>query len=837
MKTMNRMQTAFLAVVTTVALVLTGCNFFSPPAATVAAGPQGTVSFKLIPVAPAVYSVFKAPARAARGIEAKAFLSMDSVAFELYLGGTLVDSWYEYPSATAIIGENQVGPFVSTQSRPIPVASGYILKAKVYNNYTSSAIPVVVGESAAFDVAANANTPVSITCVPPYDADNPASYLTINLAQDTVNGPFQLATPWNWDTVSMSVSARGSEQWFRAVPANYWTAFKAVPDVISGYASFPVVIVYDAIGNLVGSGSGIGNGTPAMAVVSTVPGNTYYVGVIDFAGTASGGRMISVSYSVAPPVEEALGTFGTWIEKTLQPYQPKMFYFDVNAGDTVQVYWSDAYYPATTWNFSNGGADIRAYGYLSDKTTAWFSAADSGFDYPYAYTLPVGSASPSRIYVYVESWNTGGSGKFGLKADYQPYVATNDAPNAFSLNWPVSGNYVYGYPVQLSWVSTTDPNVGDTVTYDIYCDMSNPPLTKVGSTANSSFDLTGLTTPYAIYYWQVKATDGKGGVTASNQIGSFLKYFANSAPNAPVLQTPTMGQLSVSRNPTLTWTGSDPDNDPLTYNIYLDTSGAYTQIASGVVGTSYTVPFNLMSYYSYSWKVEAVDPSSATTASATWSFQTSTILGHYLTNYSFQQGGWSDYAGMYTDSSTWWSYGNVQGSGDYVPNWTFELDPYYLWNGPINIQMRTTEPGAADANVVYMADTNNNYTGYGMSMSQQLSEPANVTVDTKLKLRFKIISYAGGNFVYSYYEAPLKVYVMMWGNWYLMTGFTVSPYSANYPGEVVPADSWVERDIALSGFNMLSGYTINQGTSIQGIRIECNGWAWQVLVDTVDLHE
>ena len=852
---MKRLNVSVCAIMTLVALMFTACAFEPPdesqkpvPQGTTETGDpsqaQGTVSFRIAPVSATIYSALKSPVTSARSVSSRAYMGVDKVSFELALNGTVVDSWDQLVAGSA--PGNAIINSYAINTRTVSVGSGYVLKAKVFNYESSQTIPVVIGESSPFDVTTSTDPTlpqqnVSITCVPPFNPDNPAEFLTIALAENSVH-TFQSVSPWYYDGTAMQVTTVGSEQWFRATPTTYWTAFSAGP--INAGLSAPVVLVYDADGVNVGVGSTDGAVGTAIAYVPTVPGSTYYFCVVDFAfGAPASSRNMAVSYQYQqyPPIEEALGPFDVYNAKTIPAYQPKLFYFDVYEGDTVTVWWDDAWSGSGTYSEENGGVDIRVYGYLADKSTAWFGPGDNAYLEPYiSYT----ATTTGRLYLYAESFVAGEAGAFAIKVDYAPYVQANRAPNAFDLTYPANSAMLSAYPISLGWNATTDPD-GDAVTYEVYCGLTNPPTTKIATTSLASYAITtGLTTHYATYYWLVKAIDGKGGITTSTSTRPFYKYFGNSPPSAPALLTPTAGATNVSRNPTLTWTAAtDPDGDALTYKVYLEAYNTWptTVVASGVTGTSYTVSSNLIADYQYYWRVEAVDPSNSATSSTARNFWTGSTLSHYLANYTFQQSGWSDWPGTYTSSSDYYNYMNMAGGGDYVPNWTFTLDPNYLYNGPIDVDLVTTAAGADPVapNAVFMADLNNNYNGYGMRMSQNLPATgyATLTSTTKLKLRFKIMSYAGGAFYSPYYEAPIKVFLQFNGAWYLFTGYTISPYGSVAAGEVVPANSWIERDLLITSRAFADGYYASPGMQVQAVAIDCNGWAWQVLVDTVDLHE
>ncbi|MCF8308920.1 MAG: hypothetical protein K9I68_07930 [Bacteroidales bacterium] len=90
----------------------------------------------------------------------------------------------------------------------------------------------------------------------------------------------------------------------------------------------------------------------------------------------------------------------------------------------------------------------------------------------------------------------------------------------------------------------------------------------------------------------------------------------NAPPEEPTLIKPEKGASEVSVNPTLEWSGSDPDGDPLTYNISLGVDSSLKEIASVYESTEYTVTdTTLEENTTYYWKVEAKDELGEVTAS------------------------------------------------------------------------------------------------------------------------------------------------------------------------------------------------------------------------------
>lgn len=99
---------------------------------------------------------------------------------------------------------------------------------------------------------------------------------------------------------------------------------------------------------------------------------------------------------------------------------------------------------------------------------------------------------------------------------------------------------------------------------------------------------------------------------------------ANKAPDAPNTPSPSDGAVNVVHNVTLKWKCSDPDGDPLKF----DVNWGYDTNISNVGGTDLTtmectllVPLNGNS--TVYWKVVAKDSKGASTSGPLWHFTTS----------------------------------------------------------------------------------------------------------------------------------------------------------------------------------------------------------------------
>jgi hypothetical protein len=78
---------------------------------------------------------------------------------------------------------------------------------------------------------------------------------------------------------------------------------------------------------------------------------------------------------------------------------------------------------------------------------------------------------------------------------------------------------------------------------------------------------------------------------------------------------------NVSINAQLNWTGGDPDNDNVTYNVFFGTNQTPSQIAFNITATTYN-PGSMNFTTKYYWRVIAWDNHSQSTAGPLWMFTT-----------------------------------------------------------------------------------------------------------------------------------------------------------------------------------------------------------------------
>lgn len=217
--------------------------------------------------------------------------------------------------------------------------------------------------------------------------------------------------------------------------------------------------------------------------------------------------------------------------------------------------------------------------------------------------------------------------------DIKMNVIVNHAPTTPVLISPATNAIGQSLTTTLSW-SCTDPD-GDNLTYDIYCDKTSSPITKVSSSQTATtFTITNLDSA-TTYYWNVFARDSKGAISSSSAINKFTTVI-NHVPNTPVLISPINGVTGQDRSLTLIWSCSDSDGDALTYDVYLDKSISPTQkVSSSQTATSYMAS-NLDSASTYYWRIIAKDnKGTLSNSSFVNSFSTLNLLAGLLAYYPF----------------------------------------------------------------------------------------------------------------------------------------------------------------------------------------------------------
>ncbi|MCD4696409.1 MAG: hypothetical protein K8S16_09245, partial [Bacteroidales bacterium] len=94
-----------------------------------------------------------------------------------------------------------------------------------------------------------------------------------------------------------------------------------------------------------------------------------------------------------------------------------------------------------------------------------------------------------------------------------------------------------------------------------------------------------------------------------------------SPPSLPSNPQPPNGSIDQPQNTTLSWTCTDPDNDPLIYDVYFGVTNPPALVSSGQTITTYN-PGSLNYSITYYWKIDAIDDDDNISEGQIWTFST-----------------------------------------------------------------------------------------------------------------------------------------------------------------------------------------------------------------------
>jgi hypothetical protein len=126
-------------------------------------------------------------------------------------------------------------------------------------------------------------------------------------------------------------------------------------------------------------------------------------------------------------------------------------------------------------------------------------------------------------------------------------------------------------------------------------------------------------------------------VTVTDRAGHFcsdsIEIYYGFPPKAPSQPSPQNNAVLTKAVKILSWSCSDPDKHPLSYDIYFGKSNPLLKIATGIKDTFYTIPFEVDTG-KYFWKVTAVCPR-FTVESSVWTFTTDLARRDFIINTTY----------------------------------------------------------------------------------------------------------------------------------------------------------------------------------------------------------
>jgi len=270
------------------------------------------------------------------------------------------------------------------------------------------------------------------------------------------------------------------------------------------------------------------------------------------------------------------------------------------------------------------------YGSGNGTNISGFTALPGGYRYnngsfynltTYAYFWSSTQAASSSAWLRFLTYSSSSISRFSYEKNFgcsvrclkdvpnqPPTPPSNPNPPDNSTNQPLN--------TQLSWTCTDPEN--DPLTYDVYFGTANPPPQVATGQIPNTYNPVTLTYS-TTYYWKIVAHDDHSNAS-TGPVWSFTTV-ANQPPAQPSNPSPVNNSINQQLNTQLSWTCTDPENDPLTYDAYFGTVNPPPQVSAGQTGASYN-PGTLNYSITYFWKVVAHDDHGNTTEGPVWSFTT-----------------------------------------------------------------------------------------------------------------------------------------------------------------------------------------------------------------------
>jgi hypothetical protein len=348
------------------------------------------------------------------------------------------------------------------------------------------------------------------------------------------------------------------------------------------------------------------NGNPGKAIVWDValqfdePGAAYDYSIFGEAPDANDGPPADAYDTVKPPAP-----MPSYIRA----------WFNDNLPFPYNNLWKDyRHYPAMskTWNLSVQWVPEDSES-PTTITISWNSGEINTTEYA-SITLYTSTGTPLKNMLLYSSYSF--VCPAFLPQTFKIICVANQAPNIPSNPSPANGSIEVPVNTDLSW-TCNDPN-GDPLTYDVYFGTSSSPPKVASNISTATYD-PGTMTPGTLLYWKIVAWD----IYSANTTSPLWHFQTNSLPNQPSNPNPSNGSTGISINALLSWSCSDPDGDPLTYDVYFGTNSSPPKVLSNISTTTYSPSMNYSTLYY--WKIVAWDTNSGPRAGSIWHFQTNSL--------------------------------------------------------------------------------------------------------------------------------------------------------------------------------------------------------------------
>ncbi|MFH1100653.1 MAG: PKD domain-containing protein [Methanobacteriota archaeon] len=207
---------------------------------------------------------------------------------------------------------------------------------------------------------------------------------------------------------------------------------------------------------------------------------------------------------------------------------------------------------------SNGATNVYINEYLS-----WTGGDPNGGD-TVTYDVYFGTtSSPSKVsanqtttsynpgimnrftmyYWKIVAWDNHGAHTLGSLWSFRTVAEeVNNPPNYPYDPHPTNGQTNVDLNTDLSWTGG-DPDLGDTVTYDVFFGTTNPPTTKVAENQSATSYDPGTLVYSTLYYWRVVAWDDHGSTRTSPQ-WMFTTQSSSSSSEPPLSTTENLPPIA-----------------------------------------------------------------------------------------------------------------------------------------------------------------------------------------------------------------------------------------------------------------------------------------------------
>lgn len=234
-----------------------------------------------------------------------------------------------------------------------------------------------------------------------------------------------------------------------------------------------------------------------------------------------------------------------------------------------------------------------------------------------------------KVYIYLAvilglAYSCSSGGGAGETPEEEQVEIINTAPTTPTQVYPLNNTLCINNTIDFQWNASSDVD-NDRISYEVEV-SENSDFSTFAETKTVSNNTTKITLEKGkSFYWRVKAVDDQDAKSSFSDVSQFLTEgdgVSNHLPFVAELVAPNSDELITGTAVTLSWTASDFDNDPLTYDVYLDTAAnPVTKVSENQTATTFSAT-GLMPTENYYFKIVVKDGNGGVTIGQVWSFRT-----------------------------------------------------------------------------------------------------------------------------------------------------------------------------------------------------------------------